>query len=267
MSRSTQDPSVKITVCFFGITRSLNYTIASINRNVLTPARAAGDVSIYGHFFKQSIIENSRSGEQGRADLEEYRLLHCDEVNLDEPDIWIDPHWRRLLQSFGDHWEDDFRSFRNLLHQLHSLGKVTELAMKGNPDIVVFCRPDLEYHDSLGGALGAATRQAPPAAFVPRWQEWGGLNDRFAICIGRHAIEAYGLRITRALDYVKSRQSPLHAERLLMYSMERSGVTVRSLDARASRVRLGGATHKEDFAVNRLKLFKREMRRFFAGRQ
>ena len=69
----------KIAICFFGITRSLKYTIGSIEENILNPARTLGDVRVFAHFFNQERVENSRSRESTALDRSEYMNIHEDQ--------------------------------------------------------------------------------------------------------------------------------------------------------------------------------------------
>jgi hypothetical protein len=236
----------KIAVCFFGITRSLTHTIASIEQNVLVPARKRGDTKVYAHFFQQRKIEHERSGESGTLDLGEHQLLPSEWLQLEQPDLCLEERGFSTLKTFGDSWNDGFASLRNLVHQLHSLDAVTTAALADGSDICVFCRPDLRYHDSLRASLRQALHNSNLAQ-LPRWQAWGGLNDRFAICSGPAAISAYGHRIRVAEQFCRDRDSPLHSEQLVQYALQEANVPVRQIRARASRVRLGGIQRDEDF--------------------
>ena len=182
---------LRIGVCFFGITRSLKFTLPSIQENILAPAREFGDIKIYAHFFDQKNIHNPRTNEFGSLDGEEYKLLGADQLVLEEPDACLD-HWNfGALQSFGDAWGDDFYSLRNLIHQLHSLNEVTKMAATDGADLVVFARPDLLYHDDLGRSIRKAILGRGPRVVLPCWQHWErGYNDRFAICFGDRAIDS-----------------------------------------------------------------------------
>ncbi len=247
---SGNDPVPRIAVCFFGITRSLRHTVAAIEENVLGPARQVGTVTVHGHFFRETHIENARTGERGTVDPEEHRLIPFDTLTIEEPDVWIDRDWQDGLKANGDYWDDDFSSFRNLIHQLHSLEQVTLAAIATRPDVIAFCRPDLWYHDSLGPGFRRAILAQTDVAFVPPWQHWqGGLNDRFAICAGRVAAEAYGCRIRSALHFVSQTGLPLHSERLVRFSLMTAGIRIKNLNARASRVRVGGVIEDEDFSL------------------
>ena len=248
-----------VVVCFFGITRALEHTYPSISRNVLAPARSAaealgGRLVVAAHLFEQERIENPRSGESAAAPRGEHRLLAADRLVLERAGGCLAARGHAALAAFGDFWEDGGASLRNLVHQLHSLDRVTDLAFEGGeePALVIFARPDLEYHDSLAPALEAAVRRAragrpgAPRAWLPAWQAWHGRNDRFAICEPA-AARAYGRRIARAGAFCAS-HGPLHAERLLGAALREDGVRVARLGARASRMRVGGVRQAENFA-------------------
>lgn len=239
----------KIGICFFGITRSLAYTLPSIEAHVLAPARALGEVRIYAHLFRQDRIENPRTGETGALDPREYELLRADRLELEAPGSCLEKWHFETLKTHGDFWNNGFASLRNLVHQQHSLHRVSSLVLAdGDVDICVFVRPDLRYHDSLAEPLRAACRARAGTVFLPRWQPWFGYNDRFAIAVGAAAIAAYGQRAEAALSYCRDRQAPLHSERMLKYRLVRQGIRVRRIAARASRVRSDGAEFAEDFS-------------------
>lgn len=237
----------RIAICFFGITRSLSHTIGSIEQNVLAPARAQGTVTVLSHFFQQTRIDNPRSGETGTLDTAEHRLLPNDWLELEPPGACLLRWDFEGLKAHGDIWRDEFRSLRNLIHQQHSLHRVTGAALQTDPDLVIFCRPDLYYHDSLEGQIARGLRDPWPTVRLPDWQPWRGRNDRFAIARGKRAVRAYGQRIEMAQDYCRWREAPLFAEGLVAYALRRRLVRVKTFALRASRVRAGGEMVEEIF--------------------
>ncbi|MCP1168394.1 hypothetical protein [Limimaricola litoreus] len=240
--------SIRIALCFFGITRSLSHTLPSIEENVLDPARAAGELRVFAHFFNQQHIANPRSGEIGQLRPNEHELLPCDSLQLEQPDHCLEERGFDRIKSYGDdHWKDEFASIRNLVHQLHSLDRVTTAALAFEPDICIFCRPDLRYHDSLAGEIAEALRTRRPQVSLPRWQSWRGQNDRFAICTGEKATSAYGRRIGMVQAYCEWAGGPLHAEGLVHFTLRRSGIKIRRNDLRASRIRHNGIMVAENF--------------------
>ena len=250
-------PDLKVAVVFFGITRALRLTLPEITENLIGPARAiAQEVRLFGHFFTQTAIQNVRSGEEGVLDPEEYRLLALDGVELEAPGACLDLYPVAEMQAKGDIWRDDFASFRNLVHQLHSLKRATLLAEAFQPDIVVFARPDLLYHDSMAVELDFLARAHRQFVLVPDWSSWFGLNDRFALAKGADGIAAYGKRADRMGEYC-ARGKRLHSERFLKYALE--GQRVRQVHLRASRVRSNGLQVLEDFSPGRGPMGKRQL--------
>jgi hypothetical protein len=259
----------RIAICFYGITRSLRHTLPSIEARAIGPARAAGEARIYGHFFLQRRIDNPRTGERGELDPEEHRLLRPDWVELEEPDLCLAQWDFEGLKRHGDFWDDGFHSLRNLIHQLHSLNRVTAAARADGARICLFLRPDLEYHDSLGPAIRRAQRAlrtTRPLVQLPWWQGWNGYNDRFAIAAGDAAIAAYGTRVTQMAAFCDETGGPVHSERLLAHVLERNGIPVRTIGARASRVRIEGRMRYEDFLPTRLSNLRRGLRERLSSR-
>jgi hypothetical protein len=260
------EPSIAI--CFFGITRSLGHTLPSIEKNALSPARAAGNVRVYAHFFRQYSLAEARSGETGTIDPDEHLLLRADWLQLEEPDDCLAQWGFEALKRHGDFWQNDFRSLRNLVHQLHSLNLVTQAALDDGAELCLFLRPDLRYHDSLAPAIrrGQRAAQAGQALVqLPWWQPWTGLNDRFAIAAGRGAIAAYGQRVMQMHAFCTATGGPLHSERLVAHALAAAGVPTRTIGARASRVRLGGNERYEDFLPSALSIALLNLRRAVLG--
>ncbi|RDV29192.1 hypothetical protein DXV75_01655 [Alteromonas aestuariivivens] len=240
----------KIAVCFFGITRSLSHTIASIKENILEHASRLGNSGTFAHFFDQAYIDNPRSGEKSGLNRDEYQLLNADRVLLEPPkNILSNPKFEEICR-FGDLYDDKYQSLQNLFHQLWSLHCVTNLAMKWQPDVVIFARPDLRYHDSLSPLIAKALKSKSPMIQLPNWQHWKGVNDRFAVANGHSAIQAYGNRFTQVLDYCRHNHTPLHSEMFLKYALRNEKVTCFS--QRASRVRVSGEVRDEQFQHHKI---------------
>ncbi|MEM8852503.1 MAG: hypothetical protein AAGD34_02310 [Pseudomonadota bacterium] len=249
-NRATDRPQT-IHVCYFGITRSLRFTLPSIEDNILKPARQRGPVRQFCHVFDIGHIDNPRSEERGSVDRNEHALLQADWLAVDTPPVAdVDARFLRI-KSYGDNWNDDFRSLRNLTHQLYSLKTVTDAALEDGAKICLFCRPDLSYHSSFVATLKhamTAHARGEERVFVPNWQGWDGVNDRFAVCVGHEAITGYGRRWDVMEAYAKASGRPLQGESLLRYALaEQPRVVVIKVPLKASRVRLSGTVKAEDF--------------------
>lgn len=253
---NAQQGELRVALAFFGITRSLKLTIGSIRENLVAPARAlASELRLFGHLFDQDQIDNLRSDEAGPLDRDEYRLLQLDDIEREAPGDCLLQHDFQGLQANGDPWRDGFVSLRNLVHQLHSLRRVTEMALAWRPHLVIFARPDLYYHDSVAADLKELADIDVQCIVLPEWSQWHGYNDRFALAKGDDVIRAYGMRIDRLGDYCRQGKQP-HSERFLKHALGR--LPVAGVPLRASRVRSNGMVVVEDFTPGRGKVGKHE---------
>ncbi|MEY4590259.1 MAG: hypothetical protein RL497_2335 [Pseudomonadota bacterium] len=241
---------MKIAICFFGIPRSLYKTLLSIEKNVIAPAQKLGEVKIFAHFFNQREIFNPRSGESGALLPDQHTLLKTDWLLLEEPEQRECVVQFGRLKSYGDIWNDNFQSLRNLTHQLYSLNSVSQAALEWNPNLYVFVRPDLMYHDSLEMPMIQMLDNLSDVICIPNWQHWGGFNDRFSICASANAAKAYGGRKSQAENYCIHYQRPLHSESLVKYALKTQQINVVPMSARASRVRSNGVVKVELFEVD-----------------
>lgn len=239
---------MKIALCFRGIARSLKHTIENIRRHILEPARAVGEVRIFTHLFDQAEINDVRSGEVGELDRTEYLLLKSDEVELEPPNECLALHRFEEIKTYGDSFNNNFSSMRNLIHELHSLKRGWLMAQVWEPDVVFFLRPDLSYQSSFQNLLEEIARGRRKGLCIPIWQGCWGANDRYAIATTPAAADTYANRIDRALHYCKKINGPLHAEIFLLDCLREDKTPVWFTKIQARRVRLGNVYRKEKFS-------------------
>ena len=68
-----------VALAFYGLTRSLRYTMPSIRQNVFAPLRAAGyTYDVYLHTYDLPHLTNERSGEATALNTTEWSLLNPD---------------------------------------------------------------------------------------------------------------------------------------------------------------------------------------------
>ena len=242
---------MKIAVCFRGISRSLSHTIDSIRENVIAPSRAFGKVRVFTHLFDQKTINNPRSGEIGQLDSTEPPLLQSDWLSLEPPGECLEKNHYDTLKTFGDPWNDDFASLRNLIHELHSLKQGWLAARDWQADAYLFLRPDLLYHESFQPVLERIARHQKSGLCVPLWQGWSGCNDRFAIATTAEAARAYAERVDHAVNYCKQSARSLHAEKFLLHCLVRDRIPLWFTTIKGSRVRAHGALANENYKLLR----------------
>ena len=236
----------RIAIGFFGITRSLKWTLPSIQKNIIAPARELGETRLFAHFYQQGHISNPRTGEDQPLDPNEYQLLGCDEVELEKPESCLAQANYEWILSHGDAFHDDGKSLANLIHQLHSLQHVGRMIDRWSPEVVVMARPDLIYHDSMHAEIFKQLNRSKNYISIPNWQWYGGYNDRF--CIGsQFSCQAYTNRFNLIRPYLEKADGPLPAERFLKFCLNQHGIIATPMRITASRIRSNGEVVKENF--------------------
>lgn len=241
---------MKISIAFFGLPRCSRITVPSIEDNIFKQIPRNATVKCFYHFYQQNEVVNAHSNESGQLDQANYDFFKSFEGILEKPEDVLPNLNFEEFKKFGNAWGGkDFNSLKNLLLQLNSLKKVTQLVEESDPDCVLFARPDLCYHDPLLAKNYDLALKFKDAVIIPEWQ-WGlGVNDRFAV-LGKNAYKIYGKRIDEAQNYCLEGNRPLHSERFLKYVILKNHKELFTLDAKASRVRINGEFAKEKFVTN-----------------
>ena len=242
----------KISICFFGITRDLSITYPSIKKNIINPASKYADVKIFCHFFKNEYISNDRSGEFKVKSKNNWDILKADKIIYDLPDIFLEDI-NIDFYKFGDVYNDNFQSIRNLMHQLYSLEKVFKISSLFKSDLTLFLRPDLYYWDSFEDVIKENLNVLNDYIILPRWQSYRGFNDRFAICNSFYSANIYSGRINQISNFLKDTKHRLHSEELLYYSIYKSYSKIKTIFHKASRVRANGFMKIENFETGKFR--------------
>jgi len=199
---------------------------------VLSPLSAFFDVEIVAHFYENAFDETAEGG------LLEKEILPFDDIKIQAAEDPEKLDEFQKIKEFGDYWNNDFKSTRNLFLQLGSLQAVHSFPQVRDSDICLFLRPDLLMHTSFSKSIVSIRNLRDDRILLPFWQNWkGGLNDRFAFCRGERAKKAYACRGRHALEFCQRTGGALQSEQLLRYSVMRYGVKTQDLNATASRVR------------------------------
>ena len=118
----------KISICFFGITRDLKKTFPNIEKNIINPASKFGNISIFCHFFENNFVDNLRSKEYNIKIEKNWDLFNASKLISDPPDLFLEEYDLSSIYRFNDPYNDNFKSIRNLIHQLYSLKKVFQIS-------------------------------------------------------------------------------------------------------------------------------------------
>ena len=99
---------MKVALCFWGITRSLKYTINSIKKNILQPLKDGNiEYVIFIHTFSfNSDYYNPRANEVNiELDFEEYKLLEPDFIKVEDQDDVKERINIKKFHSLNDPWD------------------------------------------------------------------------------------------------------------------------------------------------------------------
>ncbi|NDE15885.1 hypothetical protein EBZ80_13235 [bacterium] len=239
----------KVALLFFGLTRSLRFTVESIERNILNVLRQHSiSYTIYLHTYDLEVLTNPRSDEQQVAlNPDEYKLLKPDFVKVTKQEDFLRTIQLHDYLKHGDAWgeEGHHSSLRNLLCQLNSLKEVFTLTGDTPHDCYMLLRPDLEYVSPLDidHVLDIVENRDQPIVYTPSWGKFGGCNDRF--CIGtREAVRKIAMRIDEVADHARDHR--VHSEWFLNYTLRKHGIENRDMPWLARRVRANGKKSVED---------------------
>jgi len=231
---------LRIAVCFFGLTRSLSRTRASIEQRLMYPLRLLGNVRVFVHTYNVTVINNKRSGEFGvRNNASEAAWLQPHAKLIDDQNAFLNSLPPSFCRKHGDAWaaeKDNFKSMTNFLCQLNSLRAVTRLMMTHGPfDRVVFARPDVLIYTPVDVQQ---LRSAPhDVVFVPPFDDYDGVNDRFAMGQYKPLVDI-GLRGEAIAGYCE--HALAHAERFLQWYVRERHIRVERTPMLFDRMRADG---------------------------
>ena len=231
-----------VAICFFGLTRSLDFTIDSIKNNILAPLEESNiNYDIILHTYDLKSIKLKRSGENNKLNTEEWNKLNPDYYKIDNQDTFDQSYNYEYVKSFGDAWNTNFENTINLIRQFNSLKQVWKIAenTKSKYDCYLFIRPDLKYTTKLDVNQVKEAFKQNQNIYIPSWHKWGGVNDRMAL--GCHnTIKFYANRLDDVPDYLETYRKPLHAEKFLKFVLEKHTIDLKELNLVGKRVRSNG---------------------------
>ena len=142
---------------FFCITRSLKYTIKSINENIFDILKSSNyDYDVFLHTYFLDNYSNIRTGEnvtKDKIDNSEYKLLNADYLKLDNQEKIRKTLNLEKYRTHKDPWNTKYNSVDNYIlgsySKLCATKMVEEADKKRNYKYIMFMCPDCKYLTTL----------------------------------------------------------------------------------------------------------------------
>lgn len=238
---------MKVALAFFGITRSLKYTIHSIDNIFINFFKKHNILyTIFLHTYELSNYSNIRTGEYiSSVDNTEYRLLNPDYFEIDNQDTIKENLHLENYRTFPDAWDTNYNSTDNFLLAQYSKSRVTQLITDTNIefDNILFVRPDCLYVQYL--KLSYLESANDKTIVIPNFHLYGKymFNDRF--CITNYkTYKLYGDVFKYMLDI--SKKEILHSETVLGEIMNSYKLNFIRIPFNFKRIRSNGLCDPKD---------------------
>lgn len=232
----------RVAIIFYGLTRCLATTIASIKTNifdVLTDNNFEYDIfihtyKIYGSYVNEWSNENIK--EYNNEDVE--KILNPKYYLFDNQDEIIQlldfNKYCNYLTWFRNNPSLTKYIIRNLVLALYSKNKITNLFNKhiSEYDYAIISRPDLEFKNKIDIKYFNELNNNNIIIPIKNWYE--GCNDRF--CIGKpNIIFYYGTLYNSLYEY--SLKKGLNSERYLLDMLNKKNIKIISKDINYDTIR------------------------------
>lgn len=241
---------MKVALSFFGITRSLKYTINSIEKQILNILKEQGiefDIFLHTYKFKNN-YKNNRTREnvkQEDVDNEEYKLLNPAYKQIDVQEDVMEQLNLKQYRSKPDPWNSNYNSVDNYILARYSQKQLVNLIENSNNhyDYVIFIRPDCLYNEKFN--TNFFEKVGDKKICLPDFHMYGPhrVNDRFSIC-NMNNYKIYGLIFDSLLEI--SKKHPLHSETILGCVLKQNNIQVARIKFRFQRMRCDGKVEKND---------------------
>jgi len=237
---------MKIALGFWGLTRSLKYTHASIQENILDVLKNNNiEYTIFMHTYcVDGLYSNPRAGEKNiTLDNDEHKLLNADKIHIDNQDEIKEKINLKKYRSRRDPWKTNYKTVDNFILAMYSktclCGMIHDAKIEY--DYVLFLRPDVKYVNKL--KINWFKTVTDRVICIPNFQLSKRFNDRFAITNMKNYL-LYGSLFNKLHNY--SKRNPLHSETYIATMLKKNGVRWVPVRFYFMRTRAGGKIDKRD---------------------
>ena len=232
---------MKIAIGFFGITRSLKFTISSIKKKILNIFHENNiEYDIFIHTYYLSNYTNIRTNENmNKVDNDEYKLLNANYVEIDNQDKIKENINMLLYRTHKDPWNTNYNSVDNFILAQYSKSKLVNMINKTNVNYnyIIYMRPDCLYLEKFN--IDFFKYVNDNTICIPNFHLYGkyNFNDRFCIT-NMKTYKIYGDIFKYLLNI--SKKESLHSETILGKIMNDNKLNIIKIKFNFSRIRSNG---------------------------
>lgn len=231
---------MKVALAFWGLTRSLKYTIDSINNKIMNKLKENGiQYKIFIHtWIVHSLYNNSRSKENNIVlDNSEYQLLNPDYIEIHDQDDFKKKINLKAFRSHKDPWKTNYETVDNFICAMYSKARCSQLIENSNEvfDYIIFLRPDVLYLNDFN--INFFKKVNNNTICIPNFALHSNFNDRFCIT-NMKTYKLYGYIFNKLFEY--SKHNPLHSETVHYKVMIKNKIKIEKINFHFKRVRADG---------------------------
>jgi hypothetical protein len=243
---------MKVALLFFGITRSLKYTIYSIQTNILNVFNKSNiQYDIYLHTLSLYNYTNVRTKEHfTTVDNEEYKLLNATYVRVENQTEIKNKLNLIKYKTHDDPWNTNYNSVDNFILAQYSKSQLVDMLEKTNKeyDYIIYLRPDVLYIQELSPRLLACA--VNNQVCVPNFHLFGKykINDRFCITTMK-TFKIYGNIFLQLFEISKNQQ--LHSETIIGEVLSKNNIKIKRISFLFQRIRMNGENVDVDAKIDK----------------
>jgi len=204
---------MKVALCFWGLTRSLKYTLHSIKKYILQVFHKHNieyKIFLHTYYFDTQYINPHACEYNIDLDFEEYKLLKPDFFEIDNQDE-IKKNINVLkYRTQNDPWNSGYVCVDNFLCAMYSKKQLGIMVDNCDEkfDNIIYLRPDVKYHTYFDIKYLSMVNKY--TICTPNFHLFPKLNDRFCI-LNNDNLQKYYSLFDKMYEY--SLSYPLHSER------------------------------------------------------
>uniref|UniRef100_A0A6C0E2P7 Uncharacterized protein n=1 Tax=viral metagenome TaxID=1070528 RepID=A0A6C0E2P7_9ZZZZ len=203
---------MKIALAFWGISRSLKYTIGSIQDKIINVLKSNQiTYHVFMHTYKINKHKDNILSEEINIEYDnnDYKLLNPHFIEIEDEDEVKEKLRFDEYKHMYDAWNSNYRNVDNFIWALHSKRKVCQLVINSeiDYDYIMILRPDMKYITEFD--LAWLSKISNDVICVPDFHVFWNINDRFFL-MNSSNLSLFGNLFYALLNYSKT--NPAHSE-------------------------------------------------------